>query len=135
MNQPSEERNVVLEQEHFRQLLEVLWGQGYCVVGPTVRAGAIVYDELRSAEELPRGWTDQQEGGTYRLQRRSDQALFGYASTPQSWKQVLHPSVHRLWRAKRTGRGFQVQEEKPDLPKYAFIGVRSCDLHSIAILD
>jgi sulfhydrogenase subunit beta (sulfur reductase) len=30
-----------------------------------VRDGAIVYDELESAQELPIGWTDVQEAGTY----------------------------------------------------------------------
>ena len=31
------------------------------------RDGAIVYDELRSAADLPVGWTDEQDGGHYRL--------------------------------------------------------------------
>jgi sulfhydrogenase subunit beta (sulfur reductase) len=44
----------------------------------------IVYDEIRSSDELPIGWTDEQEAGRYRLKRRDDQALFGYAVGPQS---------------------------------------------------
>jgi ferredoxin len=135
VNGPLKERKVILEDEDFQQLLGVLQERGYCVVGPTVRDGAIVYDELRSAEDLPRGWTDEQEGGTYRLKRRQDEALFGYVAGPHSWKKFLHPSVHRLWRAKRTANGFQVEEERAEIPKYAFIGARSCDLHAIAIQD
>jgi hypothetical protein len=29
------------------------------LVGPTVRDGAIVYDELEDASQLPAGWTDR----------------------------------------------------------------------------
>jgi sulfhydrogenase subunit beta (sulfur reductase) len=135
VNSPSQEAKRVLEGGCFRQLLEVLRAKGYRLVGPTLRDGAVAYAELGSAEDLPRGWTEEQQGGTYRLKRRPDEALFGYAVGPHSWKQFLHPPNQRLWRAKRTDTGFEVQEEAPDLPKYAFIGVRSCDLHAIAILD
>ena len=43
----------------------------YGVLGPTVRDGAIVYDELISTDDLPVGWTDEQNGGTYRLKKRA----------------------------------------------------------------
>ncbi|MEX5711212.1 hypothetical protein AB1484_23680 [Parafrankia sp. FMc6] len=39
-------------------LIDVLRARGYQVVGPTVRDGAIVYDEISGAGELPVGWTD-----------------------------------------------------------------------------
>jgi ferredoxin len=40
-----------------------------------------------------------------------------------------------LWQAKRDSSGFQILEESPQAPQYAFIGVRSCELHAIAIQD
>jgi ferredoxin len=43
--------------------------------------------------------------------------------------------VTRLWQARRNGSGFQTLEEGREIPKYAFIGVRSCELHAIAIQD
>jgi sulfhydrogenase subunit beta (sulfur reductase) len=135
VNKPLEECPALLRGEHFHQLLAVLREQGYCLVGPTLREGAVVYEELHSPDDLPRGWTDEQDGGNYRLKPRSDEALFGYASSPHSWKRFLHPSVLRLWQAQRTGKGFQVQQEQAEVPKYAFIGVRACDLHAIAIQD
>ena len=49
--------------------------------------------------DLPAGWTDRQDAGRYRLADRADDALFGYAVGPQSWKRFLHPPVERLWRA------------------------------------
>jgi ferredoxin len=100
-----------------------------------VRDGAIIYDDLASTAELPAGWTDTQDGGTYRLTRRHDAALFGYAVGPRSWKHFLHPSTLRLWQARREGRGFQVVPESQDPPRFAFIGVRSCELHAIAVQD
>jgi len=125
----------VLQYEHFQQLLVVLNSRGYQVVGPTVRDGAIVYDTLTSVSDLPVGYTDEQEGGTYRLKRRADNALFGYAVGPHSWKKFLHPPVLRLWRATRKEHGFQVIPENQEAPKLAFIGVRSCELHAMAIQD
>ena len=45
----------------------------------------------------------RQDGGTYRLERRADDALFGYAVGPHSWKKFLHPPRCRLWRARPDG--------------------------------
>lgn len=126
---------VVVERSHLQRLFQALSQRGYRVVGPTVREGAIVYDELRSLDDLPMGWTDEQDGGTYRLKRRSDEALFGYAVGPHSWKRFLHPPVLRLWTAQRNGQGFEVDRENQEVPQYAFFGVRSCELHAIAIQD
>src|SRR5437764_1020648 len=126
---------LVFQHEQFGQLLATLHERGYQVIGPTVRDRAIVYDPLTSVTDLPIGYTDEQEAGTYRLKKREDQALFGYAVGPHSWKKFLHPPVVRLWRARRQGHGFQTLAEDQPSPKYAFIGVRSCELHAIAIQD
>jgi len=127
--------HVVLEREHLEQLLAVLQSKAYQVVGPTVQNNTIVYDTLTSVADLPIGFTDEQDGGTYRLKKRADKALFGYAVGPHSWKKFLHPPTIRLWQAKREGNGFQITPENHTSPKYAFIGVRSCELHAIAIQD
>ena len=125
----------MLEGASLDRLFGALSKRGYRLLGPAVREGAIVFDEINSAADLPAGWTDEQEGGTYRLKKRSDDALFGYAVGPHSWKKFLHPPAERLWQADRKGKTFEVTEEKPDTQKTAFIGVRSCDLHAIAIQD
>src|SRR4051794_37756397 len=72
----------VVERADFGRLFTALQARGYQVLGPTVRSGAIVYDELESDADLPVGWTDEQDGGHYRLRRRDDAALFGYAVGP-----------------------------------------------------
>jgi sulfhydrogenase subunit beta (sulfur reductase) len=116
-------------------LLGALRGRGFRTVGPTRRDGAIVYDEIESAADLPAGWTDEQDGGTYRLKRRDDQALFGYAVGPHSWKRYLFPPAQRLWSAERVDGELRVREEAEDSQPLAFVGVRSCELHAIAIQD
>ncbi len=126
---------VVVEYEHFQQLFEALTSKGYQIVGPTVRDNALVYDTLTSVADLPIGYTDEQDGGTYRLKKREDKAVFGYAVGAHSWKKFLHPPVIRLWQARREGHSFQVIPEDQEAPKFAFIGVRSCELHAIAIQD
>jgi ferredoxin len=124
-----------LERADFPHLFEALAQRGYRIVGPTIRDGAIIYDEIRAPADLPEGWTDEQEGGKYRLKRREDQALFGYAVGPHSWKKYLFLPRVRLWSADRTNTGFEVREEPVDGTPFALLGARSCDLHAIAIQD
>lgn len=136
MLKPLKPKDVVtLERVHLDRLFQALRDGGYQIVGPTVREGAIVYDHLSSSSDLPTGWTDEQDGGRYRLQRRDDLALFSYAVGPHSWKKFLHPPTQQLWCARRAGNSFQVVAEQPEETKCAFVGVRSCELHAIAIQD
>jgi ferredoxin len=109
--------------------------RGFRIVGPTVRDGAIVFDDIATDADLPIGWTDEQDAGKYRLKRRSDAALFGYAVGPHSWKKFLFPPNVRLWSARRQNGGLEFQPEQQETPKLAFIGVRACDLAAIAVQD
>lgn len=124
-----------LSPQDLEELFTVLRTAGFRLVGPKLRDQAIVYDELESLQDLPRGWTDDQEKGQYRLRRRDDGAYFGYNVGPHSWKQFLFPAKERLWRAKRTPNGFESIPENETPIKTAFIGARSCDLHAIAVQD
>jgi len=127
----------VIERDAFDALFDALARRGYTIVGPTVRDQAIVYDELRSSADLPIGWTDEQDGGHYRLRRRDDAALFGYAVGPHSWKRYQLPPDRRLWSARRDEQGGLTDFEEPveATPRYAFLGARSCELHAMGILD
>jgi formate hydrogenlyase subunit 6/NADH:ubiquinone oxidoreductase subunit I len=126
---------LVIERAHLDALLGSIRELGYRIVGPTLRDGAIVYDDVRSTADLPAGWTDIQDGATYRLQRRADEALFGYAVGPNSWKKYLFPPVARVWRAHRNGDSFQVGAPEPAPEKLALLGVRACELNAMAIQD
>jgi len=126
-----------VQRDAFDALLRALARRGYTVLGPTVRDQAIVYDEIARSSDLPVGWTDEQEGGRYRLRRREDAALFGYTVGPHSWKRYQLPPEIRLWRARRDQHGAlsELVEAPAEVPRYAFLGVRSCELHAMGILD
>ena len=47
----------------------------------------------------------------------------------------MYPPVERLWKAQRSGNGFTVENETSEVPKYAFLGVRACDLRAMEIQD
>src|SRR4051794_5449032 len=130
-------RGLVFERADFDALLAALARRGYTVVGPTVRDHAIVYDEIASSADLPVGWTDEQDGGHYRLRRREDAALFGYAVGPHSWKRYQLPPEVRLWKARlgEDGSLTELVEPPREGPRYAFLGARSCELHAMGILD
>lgn len=124
-----------LAKETFQSLFDVLLDLGYTVVGPTIDQEAIVYDQITSVDQLPRGWTDEQSPGNYRLKRRDDDAWFGYVAGPQSWKKFLFPSQATVAAADRTADGWQMATPADDPPQYAFVGVRGCDLAAIRVQD
>lgn len=126
---------VLLDHAGLQALLDALAERGFDVIGPRLREGAIVYDRIARIEDLPVGSTDRQDAGRYRVERRADAALFGYAVGPHSWKRFLHPPEERLWRARRDDSGFAFLPEPPPPAPFAFIGVRACELHAIAIQD
>lgn len=126
----------IIDRNALDVLFEALQRRGFKeIIGPRVRDGAIVYDTLHSSRDLPRGVTDEQGKGFYRLQERADERLFGYVVGPHSWKRFLHPPALRLWRARRAGDSFEIVPERDDVPPRVFLGVRACELHALAIQD
>jgi len=125
----------LLDVEGLQGLISVLLAHGYTVVAPTVREGAIVHGSVTSVDELPRGWGDEQDAAHYRLRRRDDDAFFGYAASPQAAKPVMFPAEELLWRGRRDGDGFTVEQGLPDGPPVALLGVRACDLSALQIHD
>lgn len=116
-------------------LIGELRADGYLTIGPTLSQGAVTYGEIAGVADLPAGWTDRQEPGSYRLVPRDDEARFGYAVGPHSWKRYLFPPRSLLWRAEVTPEGFVTQPGDVDPPRYAFLGVRGCELAAIRIQD
>ncbi len=116
-------------------LIALLKDRGYEVAGPTIRDGAVVCDVLERAEELPAGWGDQQSPGRYRLKKRDDGAIFGHNLGPQAWKRYLHPPELLLFEGQREDGGFRILRNPPPAKKYAFLGVRACELAAIERYD
>jgi len=125
----------VLSRNNLGKLLQKLSDNGYIIIGPRHEEGAIIYDEIKSIDDLPAGWTDEQDAGKYRLKRRKDNALFGYIISPHSWKKYLFPPRLNLWNAERSGKSFEIKPLNSRPPKYAFLGVRSCELNAVMIQD
>ncbi len=136
---PSRESDIatprlVIDVAGLQSLIDSLRGDGYRVVGPTVRDGAIVLAEMSDVAELPRGWADDQRPGGYRLTRREDGAFFGHSVSAATWKHHLFPPEVVSWQARVDTEGIHV--EAPAAPaRYALLGLRACDLAAIAVQD
>ncbi len=138
MSSPSlpPEHSVLLDLDGLDRLIRELADAGYQVIGPQASDGAIVYEPLESAEDLPIGYVDEQDGGRYRLARQEDGAArFDHVVGPHSWKRYLYPARSRLWRATRGPDGVTFADAQEEVPAYAFIGVRPCELRAIEIQD
>lgn len=125
----------LLAAERLDGLIRGLSEAGYAVIGPALGEGAIVLREVFSAEDLPRGWGEEQEAGRYRLVERKDGAWFGYVVGPHSWRRFLQPPQETLFTAELLAEGLVFRTPAPDTRRFAFLGVRPCDLAAIRIQD
>ncbi|HTY72683.1 MAG TPA: 4Fe-4S dicluster domain-containing protein [Actinomycetes bacterium] len=113
-------------------LLDTLAGRGFTLIGPTLRDGVVVLAPISGVDDLPRGVRDEQSPGRYRAERTAESRLFDQAATVSTWKAYLFPSQRTLWRAADDG---EPTAEPLDRVPRALIGVRSCDLRALAVLD
>jgi len=125
----------IVSREEFPAMLQALQARGYEIIGPTLRDGVIALDQIDSVADLPAGWRDRQSAGVYRLEKEADGAIFSHTVGPDAWKRFLYPPNVRLWQAERTEDGFTIIEESEEQPRYAFLGVRACDLRAIRLQD
>jgi len=121
--------------DNLNKLIGVLRDRGYEVIGPLIRDHAIAFGPVSSVDDFPAGWTADTEAGHYRLQPRADGAIFGYWVSPVSLKQYVHPPQQRLVKIEKQNGSLHIVPETPAAVKRAFIGVRSCDLAALHVLD
>lgn len=124
-----------MEPGKLHGLVASLSRRGYTVVGPTLRDNVIAYNRITSADDLPAGLTCDQDAGQSRTRQRDDGAFFGYAVGPRSLKDFLYPSRSLLCRLRGDRTDFAVESGDDEAPRYAFLGVRSCELHAMALQD
>lgn len=129
------DRKLALPAGDFQQLLDALIRHGYQVIGPILKDGAIIYDTLTSVSQLPAGWSDEQQPGHYALKKQAGNAYFGYGVGPQSWKKFLFPPQITLWKQTLPGGAPQPGESPQEVPRYALLGVRACELKAIELQD
>ena len=117
------------------RLFDALSGEGRRVLGPTVVDGAVVYDEIGSAAELPVGWRSESAPGEYRLSDGGGERAFDYGVALTAWKRFTHPSFVPLTRATSEGGSVTVVPVVEPAPQVAFLGVRACELAALGIQD
>ena len=119
----------------IKTLLDNLRSDGRTVIAPVLDNDTIGLAEVEALDDLPSGWTEIQDGGTYRLERLERPELFGHATPAMSWKKWLYPNRTLLARASRDNGSVTIEEPLLEADPTAFFGIRSCDVHSLGILD
>lgn len=132
---PRVSATVILPKSALQQVLDHLSESGFQLIGPTVRDGAVILDVIRKISDLPMGWALEEKAGSSRLLRTHSTEYFACPVGPHSWKQYLFPPRFDLLTAHKNSNGWTFEPFRDDSPPLAFIGVRSCDLHAIAIQD
>ncbi|MFB3897922.1 MAG: 4Fe-4S dicluster domain-containing protein [bacterium] len=127
----------VVDRNQLSRLFSALHHQGYTVIGPTRNQAAILYHPIETVDELPIGWTDSQDPGTYRLSKQDTPMLFNYVVSQHSWKKYLYPHVRNFLSVEKNGKGFAVKTPQSAIrnQQFAFVGVRACELNAIRIQD
>jgi ferredoxin len=125
-----------LPRERFQALIEALESRGFRCIGPQLRDGAIVYDDLGSAAQLPAGVRVEQAPGAYRVEGTASARQFAWANGPQALKPYLFSPRELLWRAQRGSDGsIEFEGHAQEMPPVALIGARACDLAALALQD
>ncbi len=125
----------IIDIHEFDNLIKKLKEKGYKTIGQTIQNGAIIYSEINSSEDFPIGFTDVQKPGFYRLEQTDNGAYFNFVVGPQSWKKFLYPSIQKLFTIYNQNNKLEIEREEVPQIKYAFIGMRSCEINSIEIQD
>ena len=135
---PSAEHNYsphLLARHDFPQLLQILTHAGYRILGPTISEGTVQWKEIRTVNDLPVGWTDQQDPGKYRLEPKKSPRVFNVVHGPDSLKPLTFAPRETLLTLDRKNNTFAAREIMPETPPTAILGVRACDLAGLATQD
>ena len=129
---------VALAKEDLEDILTDLRNQGYETIGPQVKDDAIVYEPLSSMQDLPKGYTSEQDAGYWRLRPSGSEDYFSITPGSHTWKQFFYPPRFELSQFRRDAQRANrwiVEPRQVRPPAYALIGVRPCELAAIQIQD
>ncbi|HSN68599.1 MAG TPA: 4Fe-4S dicluster domain-containing protein [Thermoanaerobaculia bacterium] len=127
--------SIEIRKPALQKVVANLGAAGFTVMGPVVRDGAIMIGEIASIDQLPAGWVDDQRSGSWRLEASPDAGYFTHTLGPDSWKRLLYPPRTPLFSARPGEGGIRFSHDPQPPPRYACLGVRSCDLQAIALQD
>ncbi len=105
------------------------------VIGPVAVDGVIRLRPIESADDLPTGFTEQQETGSYRLLETGTSLRFSYGLGPDSLKSIVHPPRSPVWTMRRHDGTLIVDQALHGTTTRAVIGARACDLRALDILE
>ncbi|HLE55874.1 MAG TPA: 4Fe-4S dicluster domain-containing protein [Rhodothermia bacterium] len=125
----------LLRRKDLNDLIEAMASSGYRVIGPTIRDGAVVLDDVKSDADLPIGWGDEQSGGAYRLKKRGDDRVFGFVVGPHSLKRFLFVPRRQLVSADRSDSELAFEEHIDPPERLAVLGARPCDMAAVLVQD
>ena len=126
---------ITIQKSDLNMILNRLREAGYQTIGPKVKNDTLVYETIEAMTDLPQGYVTEQAPGQFRLKESRGTNYFDFIPGAQSWKQFLFPSRVELFQLQKNGKTWQMLEQQMDAPKYAFIGVRACELAAIQIQD
>ncbi len=124
-----------LERADLDRLIQAMRADGRQVIGPTVRDGAVILDEIATADELPTGVRESQAPGRYRLGEGRQGRTFDFTVGPMSPKRWTFPARVPIGTARRDAAGATFTAAIPDAPPIAFLGVRACELAALDVQD
>ena len=126
---------ISIEKQAFDKILIHLRDAGYQTIGPRVKNETLVYEIFESLDQLPKGYITEQDAGRFRLIQTGHNRYFDLIPGAQSWKQFLFPPRFDLFTLQKNGKNWEMITPQDDTPRYAFIGVRACEMAAIQIQD
>lgn len=128
--------NYFLPHHRLQDLIDALMHAGFVCIGPKARDGAIVYEPLDNADDLPWGMRDRQSPGQYSLESTGENKAFAFSNGAQAIKPVLFRPRETVWKVVRSQDGkLEFQPYQPKEAPVAILGARSCDLAGMVIQD
>jgi len=122
------------QRDAIPKLIQNLQGLGYVVIGPSVSEGVVRLMEIAAPDDLASGVVDIQAPGRYRLSGGSSFA-FSAVNGPDSPKKFLHPAEVELVKYTEDGKGIELVSAHQSEKRYAFFGLRPCDLRGVEVMD
>ena len=124
-----------LPKEALAELFRALHDDGYTVIAPARADGVVSLRPITSVTSIARGVRDEQGPGKYRIEEGDGQLLFDYVVGADSPKRYLFPPRQQLFALKVGADRLEVEEWPAEPPKYAFLGVRPCELAAVRVQD
>ena len=119
----------------MQALIDALDTAGYRVLGPVLRDGVIVYDDVVSESAMPTGVRVEQGAGRWRVFQDARPERFSWTPGADSWKRFVFPARSEVLRIRRTDGSWTTgQPAAPDRP-LALLGARDCEVRALGVLD